>query len=258
MSERGLSILERRTKILTLMQERQRVSIQEICDVFQISEATARRDLDDLDDQGCLKRVHGGAMIVHQIPTEATVLQRAKAQAEAKQRIGQVAVGLIREGDAVFLAGGSTVLEVARYLPVGINITVITNSVIVINALATQQNINLVSIGGVLNQSEQTFIGHLAEQSMSQLRANITFIGIRSVDPIRGLTYDFLLETMTDRAILGVGQRTVLLVDHSKFDTVSASFVAPISAFQTVITDRETPNDYVIALKSQGIEVILA
>ena len=257
----NLSNLERQRKILAEIVIRQRISVAQICALFQISEATARRDLEQMAAQGVILRVHGGAIPIQAgadfrtAPPELPVIERAREQREEKKRIGAAAAGLVRDGESVFLGSGTTVLEAARCLHNRRGLTVITNSLAVIHLLAGEADITLVSLGGLYRPSEQSFIGHIAEQSLTEVRADKVLMGIRALDLGQGLTSDYLPEIRTDRAILRVARETILLADHTKMGRVSTAFVADLSSIQRVITDTLTPPEIVQALLSQGLQV---
>lgn len=254
----SLSSVERQDKILQLVEQLHRITILEICEQFSISEATARRDLDVLAEQGKIRRVHGGAIPMHKAPPESPILQRSAEQVEEKQHIGLAASQLVSGNETIFLGSGTTVLEVARNLHSRTRLTVITNSLPVINLLADVPEISLVSLGGIFRQSELSFIGHITEQSLSEVRADKVIIGIRALSLEEGLTNDYLPETMTDRAILNVGKEVIVVADHTKIGALSTAFVAPLTRIHTLVTDHLASADFVQALKNQGIRVTTA
>ncbi len=221
---------DRQIQIQQLISRRQRISIAEICEKFSISEATARRDLEALALDGKIQRVHGGGIALNQAPAEMPMLLRQREQAEEKIRIGQRAADLVSDGGTVFLGSGTTVLEVARNLRSRQNLTVITNSLPVVNVLAGLENITLICLGGLLRDSELSFIGHLTEQALAEVRADQVIIGTRAINLEQGLTNDYLPETMTDRAILKAGRQVIVVVDHTKFGRVATARLAPMDA----------------------------
>jgi DeoR family transcriptional regulator, aga operon transcriptional repressor len=259
-----LSIPERQDQILQWLYRQPRLTVSGICEQFGISEATARRDLETLASQGKLQRVHGGAISLRQAPPELPMIQRQKEQADEKHRVGIAAAGLVRDGETIFLGSGTTVLEVARHLrhnralgkPTGL--TVITNSLPVANTLADVPGITLICLGGILRQSELSFIGHITEQAIAEVRADKVFIGIHALSLEEGLTNDYLPETLTDRAILRAGREVILVVDHTKIGHVSTVLLAPIDCVHTLVMDRQTPTDFIAAVESKGIHLILA
>jgi DeoR family transcriptional regulator of aga operon len=259
----NLSNVERQRNILAEIERRTRINVAQICDLFQISEATARRDLELLAEQGKIERVHGGAIAVQSgqqersAPPELPLADRSVERNEEKRRIGAATAGLIQDGESVFISSGTTALEVARNLRGRQNLTVITNSLLVINLLAGESGITLVSLGGILRSSEQSFIGHISEQSLAEVRADKVVIGIRAVHLEEGLTNDYLPETRTDRAILKIGSEVIVVADHSKLGRISTAFVAPLTAIHRLVTDNRAPKAFVAALDAAGVQVMV-
>lgn len=254
----GLSSYERRQQLLQWIERNGRISITQICEQFGVSEATARRDLEALVNQGKIQRVHGGAVLLRQAPPEAPLFQREREQFLEKQRIGRAAAALVEDGETIFLASGTTTLAVAQHLRSRRNITVITNSLPVMSLMVSEPGITLIGIGGMLRASELSFIGHIAEQAIAELRADKVFIGIHALSLEHGLTSDYLPEVLTDRAILNIGKEVILVADHTKFGRVSSALVAPLNRVHRVVTDAAAPPDMVEALRAMGIDVILA
>jgi DeoR family transcriptional regulator of aga operon len=253
----SLSSFERQRELARLLERTGRLSVAQICEQFSISEATARRDLEALSEQGLLQRVHGGAVLVRQAAPEEPILRRSHEQEREKERIGRATAALIQDGETVFLGSGTTVLQVAQFL-VTRTLTVITNSLPVINLLSGKENIDLIALGGMLRDSELSFIGHLTEQALSEVRADKVIIGIRAISLDQGLTNDHLPETQTDRAILSAGRDTIIAADHTKCGVISTAFLAPLTAMHTLVTDDKTDTEFIQALQAQGIEVLVA
>lgn len=251
-----LSSMERQNQILELVERQRRVTVAAICGQFSVSEATARRDLEVLAGQGKVQRFHGGAIPIRHAPPEVPVLQRNIEQAEEKRLIGKEAAQLVNDGETIFLGSGTTVLEVARNLSHLTKLTVITNSLLVVNTLVDRPMVTVIALGGLLRRSEFSFIGHITEQSLSEVRADRVFLGIRALSLEQGLTNDYLPETMTDRAILRNGREIVLVADHTKIGRVSTAFVAPLTGIHILVTDSLTPQEFITALTTQGIRVI--
>jgi DeoR/GlpR family transcriptional regulator of sugar metabolism len=254
----SLSSFERQNQILQFLKRSQRISIMEVCENFSISEATARRDLETLAVEGKIQRVHGGAIALPQTPPELPILQRQKEQVDEKLRIGQAAAGLVQDGDSVFLGSGTTVLEAARILRGRHHLTVITNSLPVVNALAGAEGISVICLGGMLRDSEFSFIGHITEQALTEIWADKVFIGTRAISLERGLTHEYVPETMTDRAILKSGRQIVVLADHTKFGRTATVLLAPLESIHTIVTDQETPYDFIEAVQKRGLRVVVA
>ena len=249
---------ERQKQILSLLSQQGRLSVAEIVTQFSISEATARRDLETLASQGKAQRVHGGVIAVEQAPPELPILEREKEQADEKARIGRAAASLVGNNETVFLGSGTTVLEIARNLRNHKNLTVITNSLPVLNILAGNNEITVVSLGGMLRESELSFIGHITEQALVEVRADKVFMGTRGVSLEHGLTNDYLQETLTDRAILKSGREVVIVADHTKVNRVATVLLAPLDQMHSFVTDSKVDKKFVQSLKRQNIQVVIA
>ena len=249
---------ERQKQIHSLLMQQGRLSVAEIVKHFEISEATARRDLESLASQGKVQRVHGGVISIEQAPPESPILERENEQADEKKRIGLSAANLVADKETVFLGSGTTVLDVARNLRNRKNLTVITNSLPVLNALAGSNGITVISLGGMLRDSEMSFIGHITEQALTEVRADKVIMGTRGLSLEHGLTNDYLQETLTDRAILKIGREVILVADHTKINRVATALLAPLDSMQTFVTDSKADKKFITALKKQGIQIVIA
>ncbi|MGA9398497.1 MAG: DeoR/GlpR family DNA-binding transcription regulator [Anaerolineaceae bacterium] len=252
-----LSNFERQQQLTRLLERAGRLSISQICEQFSISEATARRDLDLLSEQGTIQRVHGGVILLRQAAPEDPILKRSHEYEVEKERIGRAAAALVQDGETVFLGSGTTVLQVAQNL-VKRKISVITNSLPVINLMSEKENITLIALGGILRDSELSFIGHITEQALAEVRSDKVIIGTRAISLDQGLTNDYLPETLTDRAILNAGRQAIIVADHTKCGVIATAFLAPLSAMSILVTDDQTEQGFIKSLRNKGIEVIVA
>lgn len=252
----NLTAIERQESIVRMIEKHHRVSVEQVCEELSVSLATVRRDLEVLAEQRKIQRVHGGAIALRQAPPEAPALQRLDDQLEDKQRIGQRAAQLVNDGETIFLGSGTTVQEIARHLVDRQNLTVITNSLLVMNTLAECASITLVVLGGMLRRSEFSLIGHLTEQFLADVRADKVFVGVRAIDAAQGLMNDYIAETQTDRAILRIGREVIVVADHTKCERTATVLLAPPTAMQILVTDTQTPVHFVEALEAQNIRVL--
>ena len=256
--EDQMGTIDRRSQIQRLINERQQISVHEISESFDVSVATARRDLDALADLGKVERIRGGAQLVQRAPPEMPIVQRGREQAEEKARIAEATCRLLEDGETIFLGSGTTVMEVAKRLPNGHNLTVITNSLLVANVLAERHDVNLIVLGGSFRRSEYSLYGHLVELALNEINADRVIFGIRAISLENGLTNDFLPEVSTDRSILKAGREVIIVADHTKFSRVSTALVCPLSWVHRVVTDRQTPPSIIEAMSERGIDVVIA
>ena len=247
----------RQSQIRRIVEERGQVSVTELNEILDVSEATIRRDLEQLADEGWVQRTHGGALSLEPAPVEPPIKERIPENAEEKKFIGRLAAALVNEGDTIFLGSGSTVRAMVPHLLDLSDLTVITNSLPVVNQMA-RSKAELIVIGGMFRSSEQSMVGHVAEQAIREFRADHAFMGIRGIDVNHGLTSDFLPEAVTDRAILGIAPHCVVVADHSKFNRVSSVFLAPVTTADTIVTDDKSPPDTISELRKAGVEVLIA
>lgn len=253
-----ISGIERQAKILQQVNLKNRITIYEVCEQYTVSKATARRDLETLAARGKILRVHGGAIAIEKAPPELPMIERQIDQIDEKQRIGAMAASLVKAGETIFLGSGTTVLEVARNLTERSNLTVITNSLPVVMLLSEFVNITIVCVGGILRQSEKSFIGLIPEQVLPQFHVDKVFIGVRAINVKEGLTNDYLPETLTDRAILNIGKENIVVADHTKFGRTSTVLLVPIDHIQTLITDEVTPVELLNEIAKKKIRVMIA
>lgn len=253
-----IPIPERQRQILSLLHRQGRLSVAEIVKQFSISQATARRDLESLASQGKAQRVHGGVISVEQAPPELPILDRESEQADEKTRIGRAAAGLVADKETVFLGSGTTVLETARNLRNRRQLTVITNSLPVLNVLAGAEGITVISLGGMLRESELSFIGHIAEQALTEIHVDKVVMGTRGLSLEHGLTNDYLQETLTDRAILKIGREVIIVADYTKVNRVATVLLSPLTTMHTFVTDSKVDKKFIQALKKNGIQVLIA
>ncbi len=257
MTNHSLSSTERQKEILEMISRHKRVSVLDICQRFSVSEATARRDLEYMDEHEMIQRVYGGAIAMDSKPLEVPIIDRQDMNCEQKRRIGQETAKLINNGETIFLGSGTTVLEVSRALMHHKNLTIITNSLPVLNTLSKTDN-RIICLGGSLRTSELSFIGHITEQSISEFRADKVIIGTPAISLEHGLTHEYMPETMTDRAVLKISSTVIVVADHSKFERVATSFLAPIEKIDTIVTDDELPVELAAAIQERGVRLILS
>ena len=247
---------ERRQRLLNYVSEHGVAQIGELCQTLSVSEATVRRDLNRLEGDGIIRRVHGGAAMRQMDEGEPPALQRATEQYVAKHLIGRAAADLVSDGETIVLTSGTTTEAMTAHLGAKKDLTVITNAINVAYQLARFPHIAVIVLGGSLRHSEMSLLGHLTEEALGELRADKVFHGTYGLDPDEGLTGTYLLEVRTDRRLMQVGREVIILADHTKFTQRGPVRLAQIGVVSTVITDSRTPEKDVNRLHERGIRVI--
>jgi DeoR/GlpR family transcriptional regulator of sugar metabolism len=249
---------ERQIWMRRLVEGQGSITVSEVSTSLGVSEATIRRDLEEMQTRGWLYRTHGGAVRVERALRQPPIRHRLKERSDEKQRIGKAAAQLIQDRETIFLGSSTTVLEVARNIPAHLKLRVITNSVPIINELADYSNIEMIVIGGTVRPSEQSFVGHFAEAMVQEFRADKVFMGMRAIDIVNGFTNDDVQESILDRKLLSIASQLVIVADHTKFGRVSTVLVGPVTAAHVIVTDTQAPPDMVDQLRQVEIEVVLA
>jgi DeoR/GlpR family transcriptional regulator of sugar metabolism len=253
---------ERHRQIAEMVHNKGSVTTTELCEMFDVSEMTIRRDLRELDREGLLRRVHGGAVSSLGRSYEPPYQVRAKRQAEAKSAIGKAAADLIAEGDSIALDVGTTTLEIARQLHDKHNLTIITASLPIANEIVSNLPLNsgvrLILTGGIVRAGEFSMIGHIAEETYRQLHVDKAFIGIGGLSIENGLTEYNLEDALVKRPLLRNAQQRIVVVDSSKLGQTTFAAVGDLSMIDMVITDANASSDFVDQLYAADIQVIIA
>jgi DeoR/GlpR family transcriptional regulator of sugar metabolism len=248
----------RQKKILQALRQKQPVTVHELAQTVQMSDSTLRRNLEILAETNLIVRQSGKVHWAFAPDTENPFLLRTMVNEDEKHRIACAALELVRNGDTIYISGGTTTLEFAHLLPGQRRLTVITNVLPVANTLVGDRNIKLVILGGELRWGEQTTHGHLALYGIEQLRADKLFYGIEAISLEHGLTHSQLVEVSTDRALIKACGRTIVLADHTKFGKVAPAVVVPVGQVQTIVTGRELADEFYRGLQACNVQVILA
>lgn len=248
---------ERRQKILEIIGREQVVKVLDLSAFFNVSEATIRRDLQELEEAGFLKRTHGGAISNQAATFEPSLAEKEDQYQAEKIAIAGVAVQLVQEGDTVMLDAGSTTLQIARNLKQKRNITIVTNAVNIAWELAAG-NAEVILLGGNLRQRTLSLVGPITENILSGLYVDKLFLATNGLDLKKGLTTPNLAEAQAKKAMLNSAKEVILVADHSKFGRVSFSHICNLDRINCLITDNGAPAAVLNALKKQGIKVLVA
>ena len=249
---------DRLDQIRKYIRENNQVEVAEISKLFNVSTATARRDLDQLAEIGEIQRIHGGARQIQKAPPEPPVMQRRSEQSDEKKRIARKTASLIQDGETVMMGGGTSVYEVALELDGKQNLTVITNSLLVIEALLHNKEINVIALGGIIRHDELLSYGHFADLALAELYVDKVIIGVRSISLERGLTIDFVPEFATEQLMLARGKEVIVVCDYSKFNRESTLRLGDLTQVDIIVTDEQAPDDILEAIQASGTQVYKA
>ncbi|HLI15127.1 MAG TPA: DeoR/GlpR family DNA-binding transcription regulator [Acidimicrobiales bacterium] len=233
------------------------VRLEELAREFNISTMTVHRDLDELQRQGWLRKIRGGATSRPSALYHGDVRYRLQAETEAKQELARSALPLVGDAQVLMLDDSTTVLHLARLLPSVGPLTVVTNFLAIINALAGEAGIDLMAIGGVYYPAYDAFLGIQAVEAIRPLRADIAFLSTTAI--VDGACYHQSHETVqVKRALMAAAKVKVLLVDHTKFGRRALHRLESLASFDHVIVDSRTASSDVEALSRLGVRVVVA
>lgn len=252
-----LTQVARQNKIAELLFRDAFISIAELVDMFQVSSMTIHRDLSQLEQQGILRKVKGGATAEPSYLFESHFPYRVKARAEEKQAIAAAAMSYIEPGDVIMLDDSTTALALAKRLPELSHLTLITNLLPTINLLQSATHIHLICLGGDYLPRHHAFVGSLCEEMIGSLRANTLFLSTSAVNA------GFLFHQEENvvrikQAMIRSSVRRILLLDHTKLGKQALRQIAPLSAFDLVIIDHKTPPDKIKMLTDQSVPFKIA
>jgi DeoR/GlpR family transcriptional regulator of sugar metabolism len=245
----------RHNQILTLLNKRRQVTVQELTDRLGVSMVTIRKDLSLLEEQGILIRTHGGAQLAENKNIITNIQNRITEKVDKKERIAVKAMELIQDGDTIFLDAGSTTSILAKNL-VNRSLRVVTNSLDILNILSQASDITLISTGGNLRKEAGSFIGPLANDIINKMKIDACFLGTTSFSSLGIFSSQNLIESQTKKTILSVSSRKVIIADVSKFDASGFSIFARSPDIDILITDGHFTGES--ELIKSGIELLIA
>jgi DeoR/GlpR family transcriptional regulator of sugar metabolism len=248
---------ERRRRIARLVRDAGSVTIALLESEFGISPMTARRDLVALEEEGRVRRTHGGAVLPEYAGHEDSFWHRLDEAVEAKERLARVAVGLLEPGDSVFLDCSTTTYYLARtILREGPQVTLLTNSVPAIELFMKNEapKTGVVGVGGLMRKLTLSFVGPHAVGTISAHSADRAFVSVKGVTRDGFLTDPDVLEAEVKRAMIEHSEEPILLVDGSKFEKRGLSVITHASKLsRALVTDA--PEERLELLTLAGVEV---
>ena len=249
------SMSERHKNILEILQLQGSISVTDLSERLNVSEVTIRKDLTALESQNKLYRKHGKAIPISPYIGDRHINEKEKQNVQEKRLIGRKAASMLEDNDSILIASGTTILYAAREMVSIRNLTVITASVSVSSILSQNKYIDVVQLGGMVRESSVSVVGSFAENMLSFFNCSKLFMGADGVDLEFGVTTTNMMEANLNRMMMSSAQKTVLLVDSSKFGKKGFSKICDLDKIDQIITDDKIPQVYRESLEEMGIEV---
>ncbi len=249
----------RRELILDALNKGGQCRVSDLAEQFALSPMTVRRDLQALEEQGRLRRVHGGAVL---IDSEVDYPLRAREGQTQKQRIGRHAAELIRDGMVVYLDSGTTAMELARRIREGLpevrQLSIVTHGINLAMELAGHPAYDIHLIGGEIYRNGLATVGPVAIAQVGQLHFDLFFMGARGTDLEAGWTNANQLETQLKHAAIARSRQVCALVDSTKWGQRGFVSIAPFERVSMWVCDDELPEEARAAARAAGIDLLIA
>jgi DeoR/GlpR family transcriptional regulator of sugar metabolism len=247
---------ERQQKILDLINRDSRVSVMHLVQIFGVSEVTIRADLNALAQQNLIIRTHGGAVLAPK-PPELSLLIRSQQQISEKGRIGIEAASLISDGDAIFLDTSSTAMAIAQQLKRHRELTILTNSLAIAQAMLDAPGVTVVMSGGNLSRETVSLVGGEGLDLLRKFNIQRGFFGAHGINHPEGLTDVSLAEAEVKHQVLSMCREVIAVLDHSKWGRVGLASFARLDQIHQIITNQPIPSEMAEQVRGLGIGLIL-
>ena len=239
--------VERRNKIEQIINKEKSVLVTELAKQFEVTSETIRGDLEKLEKQGVLVRTYGGATVAENI------------EPEGKQRIGEYAASLIRDGETIVLDASTSAWHLARYIKGKKGLTVITNAEKIVTELSNCDHIHVVCTGGELTPRNMSFVGRVAERTIKDnYYANKFFFSCKGVTAARGLVDSSEGEAEIKKAMLACSESAVFLCDKNKIGKLGVPRISGLDKIDTFITDERLTDEWEKTLAENDVKVVVA
>lgn len=231
--------IERRNKILAILQKESRVLVSDLSKAFNVTEETIRRDLEKLENEGYAKKTYGGAIMNENVNVDLPFTVRKTTNVTGKLEIAEVIASLIQDGDHIMMDASSTAVYIAKQLKNKKNLTIITNSVEILIELSDVTGWKVLSTGGVLKEGSLSLIGYQAEKMIGSFHVDKTIISCKGLDIEKGISDSNEMEAHIKKLMLDSANVRILAADSSKFDKISFTKICELSDIDMIVTDAE-------------------
>lgn len=250
-----MTIAERHKFILDRLNEAGIVHVADLSKELDVTVVTVRKDLKLLEDKGLLYRSHGSATLTSPYVNDKPVNEKKLVRVEEKMKIAQAAIELVETDEAIIIGSGTTVVSFAQMLPKNQKLTVLTAAMNVTLALIDAAEVEIVQLGGVVRKSSSSVVGNYAEEMMRNFACSKLFLSVDGISLDFGLTTSHMMEAHLNAQMIQSVQKTIVLVDSSKFGKKGFGKICNLEDIDMIITDEGIPEHYKEKIEEMGIEV---
>ena len=247
----------RHNKIVSTLNERQTIRVSELSTLCGVTEETIRRDLEKLETQGKLVRIHGGAISIKDEEGDLPHFEREVINKKEKMSVAKEAVKYIEENDIIFLDASSTALYLARFIP-DMKLTVLTNSIQVCAELAKSPSIHVINTGGMLSSNSMSFVGPLTLQTLESYYVNKLFFSCKGLHEEWGISDSNELQALVKRKVIQMADKKYLLLDSTKLGNRAFSHIEKTNVLDVLIIDSNAKEESLTPFEGKGFKIIKA
>lgn len=248
---------ERQQRIISILEKKGVVHSTELINEMAVSKETIRRDLLELEKEGILKRVYGGAVKDVIDSSSTSFMERSKTKFEEKEFIARTAMSFVHENMSIALDVSTTNLAIAKALKSNFeHLTIVTNSLAIANELVTAKGFNVILTGGTLHHEELSFNGDICRSNLQNYHVDLYFLSCNGVSLASGITDFGENEVLTKKVIMSIANRIICVATSDRFDVVSLLHVANLDTLSCIITDNKISKSVLDLYTSNNINII--
>lgn len=246
---------QRREDIIRTVQLQGKVKVADLSRQYGISEVTIRNDLELLEAQGQLNRVHGGAVSINSIYGSMNLSERYTTNSDAKKALAEKVAELVEDNDTIMMNAGTTLMYVLRALQGKKNISIVTNSIQNANEINSSPFFRVILLGGQIDDRYQFTYGHDTICQLENYHANKCILSLDGINQTYGLSLYYANEASTIRKMMELSGTVIVAADSSKLGKNTFTKIAPVSSMDILVTNRSDKTEEIRALKDEGVTV---
>ena len=254
--ENNRPISTRQQQILQYINDNGGAQIRDFIGMLEVSEATIRRDIDELAGLGLVARVHGGAVSVKSTTFERVHSEKLTLMHSEKLRIAKQAASIVKDGNSIFLDSGTTAYFIACELSYRKDLTIITNNLDIAHSVRFDPSVLVIVTGGILREEYGVMMGHIAEEIIGSFCVDIAFMGCDAIDATKGVYNTNVMEVGVKQQIAHCGKKTILVTDSSKFHVKALEKVCALRDLDMIITDSRLDRTLFQQIDKSGLEIV--
>lgn len=229
-------------------------SIRELCDKFNVSLNTIRRDIDELQSRGIVSKVYGG-IVLNSEASVVPISTRSVSNQEEKQIVCEIAAKNLVPNSTIYIDSGTTTVPLLQHIDPQANITIVSNSLDVFVEAKKYTGLNVISLGGLLSEKTSSFIGIAAINNLKEYRINLAFMTATAINTNSGAMNNSYHESEIKRAVISHSDKVIMMVDHTKLSKQAALRFCALEDIDIFVTNRRPPDEYIAFFDQHDVEL---